>query len=282
MDGRYSLARGTWWTEGLAVAGVTAAQMSTIVETGKPVRAQEVPAELGLDPAVEIVLAGNDQTAGAYGNGCRPGHVLVTLGTALVAYRHAGPIPGPYHEGGFWGPYPGGGYYELATRDEGCTALDWAVRLMLGEVPNEEFMKLASTAPLAADACFYSPQRWGKPDAWRGDGDPAARARAVVEGISFTVRQLLEDRLGVARASEAITLIGGGSRHPFWRQMLADVLQAPVGRGQGDSLLGAAWMVRREVVPPSTGTPPPVLSPDPVRVGLYDQRYRAWRAAAGC
>ncbi|NQU10055.1 FGGY-family carbohydrate kinase [bacterium] len=280
MDGRYSLARGIWWTEALALCGLTADQMSTVVDTGRPVRARTVPPELGLSPDLEIVLAGNDQTAGAYGNGCGPGHVLVTLGTALVAYRYAGTQPGPYQDTAFWGPYPGGGYYELATRDEGCTALDWAVRGMLGRVPNEEFMKLAAQAPLAADACFYYPQRWGEPDAWVGEGDQPARARAVVEGISFTVRELIEGGLGVAHGSAAeITVIGGGSRHPFWRQMLADVLGSPVRRGGGDSLLGAAWMVRPEVTPPADASGAPMVPPDETRARRYDRRYRAWLAA---
>ena len=173
MSGLYSLAKEAWWPEALSTCSLEAEHCGQVVEIGTAVPAAAACADLDLSPELRIVFAGNDQTAGAYGTGAEG--LVLTLGTALVAYRFAGATAGPLQEAGCWGPYPGGGFYELMTRDEGCAALDWAVAKMM---PGNEagFVELAASAPCGG-ALFY-PQRIHTPDAWVGSADPAARARA--------------------------------------------------------------------------------------------------------
>src|SRR5207253_2406636 len=85
---------------------------------------------------------------------------------------------GPFSTGGCWGPYPGGGFYELATRDEGCAALDWAVAKLM---PDDEagFMKCAESA--APGAGYFYPQRIYTDNAWIGPEDLDARVVARYE-----------------------------------------------------------------------------------------------------
>ncbi len=282
MGGAYSLAEGTWWRQALAFSGFAEVGLPALVDVGARVRACDAPRDGRFPAGLEVTFAGNDQTAGAVGNACHRGGLVVTLGTALVVYRHAGERPGPYARGGCWGPYPGGTFYELATQDQGCLALDWARARLLAAATPAAFDALAGRcweAGRMADAPRFHPER--VPDAavpWKGPaGDPSATAYSVLEGIAFAVRRLLEHGLGAApQRVRRIAVTGGGSRSALWLQILADALDTPVARGQGDALLGAAAMaVRREV--PETG-PGSAWTPDPQRVRTLAERYRCWLA----
>lgn len=273
MSGLYSLALGDWWPAALDAVGLRREQLGGLVKVGAAVPARHACQELSFSPQLKIVFAGNDQTAGAYANAVRSGQLVLTLGTALVVYRYGGEMPGPYHQGSCWGPYPGGGYYELTTYDEGCAALDWAVgKLMPGH--EADFMKQAESASPGV-AHFY-PQCMHAESAWTGPSGLAARARAVLEGICFSARQLIEDDLKVRLGGNSIVVIGGGSQNSFWLQIAADILNCPVRRGEGDILLGAAMMARPGGAAPIRQTET-VVTPNPYVAEAYGRIYHSWQ-----
>ncbi len=278
MSGLYSLARGEWWDEALEMCGVKRSQLGKLVDVGGVVPGRCTHGVLPLATDLKLGYAGNDQTSGAFGVLGRADGLVLTLGTALVVYHYAGAKPGPFSPGGCWGPYPGGGYYELATRNEGCDALDWAAGELLpgGEV--RAFMKLAESGP--PGAALFFPQRIRTDKAWTGDASPAARARAVVEGISFSALRLIVEDLRADLRGKLVLVIGGGSQSDFWLQMLADVLNCPLRRGAGDNLLGSTLMlqaadsVRRDVARGST------FHPDPQRASQCAALCERWKSHA--
>jgi xylulokinase len=286
MSGLYSLRDGEWWPAALALCGVTPAQLPTLVPLGGRLRARRPCPELDLSAELEVLFAGNDQTAGAFGNGCGVGELVVTLGTALVAYRVAGTAPGPYSPTGCWGPYPDGGYYELAVLSEGCLALDWAREQLLPGEPVEAFMAQAALAqrPGPPGLAFY-PNQMGTTEAWRTPSEGglptvARRALAVLEGIGFALRRLIVQELGLTPGAgfEAVTAVGGGSRSDFWLQLLAHILGGPVRRGAGTALTGACVLATPVGVgvSPRAAAPAATFYPDPALVRLYRARYATW------
>ncbi len=286
MSGLYSIPRNDWWTEALSAVGLSTGQLPKLVNTGEMIPACAPSPELKLSPDVKLVLAGNDQTAGAYGNGAHAGAWVVTLGTALVAYRHAGARPGPFGARSFWGPYPGGGHYELAVRSEGCAALDWARAQLMPSSTVEEFHRLAAAAaadPFAhrsdpnARPRFY-PAAMGSPLAWAAKGEPGATALAVLEGIGYSLRQLIFEDLRADVPPARLRAIGGGSRNPAWLQILADILACPVARGCADGLDGA-WAMASRRQKDEAGSESPLM-PDPVRVEFHRRMYRRWTDGA--
>ncbi|WP_241152870.1 FGGY-family carbohydrate kinase, partial [Pseudomonas viridiflava] len=52
--------------------------------------------------------------------------------------------------------------------------------------------------------------------------------RAVVEGTTFGLRYGLDLLRASGIKSESIRLIGGGSKSPVWRQIVADIMDTPV------------------------------------------------------
>ncbi|MDD2562519.1 MAG: FGGY-family carbohydrate kinase, partial [Eubacteriales bacterium] len=60
--------------------------------------------------------------------------------------------------------------------------------------------------------------------AMHGRGD---LARAVMEGISYSLKDCFDILDGMVARPESMLLTGGGARSPFWRQMLSDVFGCP-------------------------------------------------------
>ena len=52
--------------------------------------------------------------------------------------------------------------------------------------------------------------------------------RAVVEGVTFTMRQILDLVRALPVPVERVRLGGGGSKSPLWRQLQADIYNQPV------------------------------------------------------
>jgi xylulokinase len=274
MSGLYSLAAKQWWAEALDICSAKAEQCGEIIEIGTALRARCQCHGLELSPELAVVLAGNDQTAGAYANDVRAGSVVLTLGTALAAYRFAGEQPGPFSQNGCWGPYPQGGFYELAARDEGCAALDWAVARLM---PGNEAAFFQAAGECAGGGGFFFPERIHGGEPWNCVEDAAARARAVLEGICFSMRTLVEGLAPSDPRQAPAVVIGGGCASEFWLQMLADVLGQPLRRGEGDNLLGAAMLAVPGVPVSESRKRARVFAPRPDFVKHYEEMYHQWQ-----
>jgi xylulokinase len=68
--------------------------------------------------------------------------------------------------------------------------------------------------------------------------------RAALEGVAFSVRQGLEALLATGVPAHQLRVAGGGSFDPRWRQLLADVIDAPLFATptKAVSALGAALL----------------------------------------
>lgn len=68
--------------------------------------------------------------------------------------------------------------------------------------------------------------------------------RAVLEGVAYAYRQMLEILAEKGSAVHEVVAINGGARSPLWRQIFADVLQVPIRwrPESGGTLAGAAYL----------------------------------------
>ncbi len=68
-------------------------------------------------------------------------------------------------------------------------------------------------------------------------------ARALYEGIAFSIRDLLETAKGFGLEFGQTRLIGGGARSATWRQIMADVTGLAIEKPEnGDASFGAALL----------------------------------------
>ncbi len=61
---------------------------------------------------------------------------------------------------------------------------------------------------------------------------PEHMARALLEGVAFALRQIIEAMEDCGASLPRLVASGNGLGSPLWRQMLADVIQRPLFQGQ--------------------------------------------------
>lgn len=115
--------------------------------------------------------------------------------------------------------------------------------------------------------------------------DKGDLARAVLEGVAFSLKQTYEKVLS-GGAAERVILAGGGSKSPLWRQIFADIFELPVvtldGAGEGSGFGAAIVAAVGCGVFGSASDASAMLtvktktSPDPENVAAYRKIYKRY------
>ena len=246
MCGFYSLVQRGWWEEALAACGIGAKQLPRVVGIGSVAALTGSGArDFHLPAGIPVVLAGNDQTAGAYGARiAEQDATLLTMGTAQVVYTCRKTLPEPAPEL-IRGPYPGGLSYGMMACSGG-NIVNWAQSVIAGCGTDETFFAQAAKAEsgcrgLAFDS--HLPEGAGR---WEHVGlhhGPPDFARSVVESLADRMVGLVRS-LGVDPARARFLAAGGGSRAAVWIRILSEKLGAELNVTDASPLLGAARMAR--------------------------------------
>ncbi len=258
-----------WDAEALALAGVRREQLSAPVPTTTVMR--EMPAatatRLGLPTDTPIVIGANDGVLANLGVGAiRPGAVAVTIGTSgaiRTAVRQ--PVSDPLGRlfcytlvPGLWivgGPVNNGGMILRWMRDEfGSAELETARRL--GVDPYDVLTAIAERAGPGAGGLLFHPYLAGeRAPLWNANARGSFfglamhhhkehMIRAVLEGVVFNLRGVLDLMQESGVHTERIFASGGFVRSTLWRQIMADIFDTDVvtGRSADGSCLGAAML----------------------------------------
>jgi xylulokinase len=222
---------------------------------------REVAELTGLAAGTPVVGGGGDQASSAIGNGIvKAGVVSCTLGTSGVVFAHMEQVAydpaGRVHT--FCHAVPGKWHVMGVTQGAGLS-LQWFRNQFAPGVSYDALMTEAAQAQAGAQGLYWLPYLMGERtphlDAtarggWIGLTASHTRAdliRAVVEGVSYSQRDCLDivESLGVGVKS--VRASGGGAKSPFWRQVLASVLDRQVvtlatqeGSAYGAALLALA------------------------------------------
>jgi xylulokinase len=302
-------ARGAWATDVIAALGLRTDLLPAIRRPAE-IAGSLLPAaaeQLGLRPGLPVATGAADTAASLFAARLPPGRALLTLGTGgqLIA-----PAPGPATSGPDI-PFPDnpdpvgqgrginlfcsvdGGIYRLAAAQNVGVTLDW-VRRTLGASWDELYDTAAR--PWRRDTPVFLPylagERWdhrGSGGAWTGLTLAHQRddlLRAALEGVAFLLRGKLDDLRVIGCIPAALQLAGGGSRHPAWRQLLADAVAVPLFPAGNGSLtaLGAALIAATAIglVSDAGTTARSAHNSEVVRPAgdLADENYRRFRSAA--
>ena len=247
MSGLYSLQTGGWWNDALEICELRKSNLPQLVPLGAVAGYTTAAATtFGLPAGIPVVLAGNDQTAGAYGAGIHEQDaVLVTLGTAQVVYACRDQLPAPA-PGLMRGPYPGDGFYQLGADNCGAGTVNWARTLLPGCVSEAEFDRAAASAPPDCHGVRFIADDSSGLGHWTGTENPIAtiadQARAVLVCLTERLGNMLA-KLSMDVGKHPVLLSGGGSESAPWRECLKQQLNLEFTRvGAASPPLGAAKM----------------------------------------
>jgi xylulokinase len=152
-------------------------------------------------------------------------------------------------------------------------------------------------SPPGADGLFFIPLTGGHGLAFARTGggflglslahSRADMARAVMEGIAYELRWVIQQMRQGGLAVEELTMVGGAAESPVWPQIVADVTGVPVAlpssrqaAGQGAAILagvGAGHFPDAEAGFAAFGGQKTCLAPDPDLGSIYDEGFHAYR-----
>lgn len=251
MSGLYSLALGAWWPAALRSCGLRASRMPRVAPVGDIATVTGGGARrFGLRAGVPVVLAGNDQTAGGYAAALeRDASLLITLGTAQVAYACRRRMPGP-KLGTVRGPYPGGLFYSMAADNCGGSSVNWAKTVIGGCATDEAFFAAAGESPAGSHGLVFDASLDVGKGSWANLGlhhQSSDLARSVLECLGARMAAMVRT-LGIEVRGRTVRVAGGGSRQALWRRIVADSVGARLALTEAAPLLGAARMAARHLM----------------------------------
>jgi len=203
--------------------------------------------ETGLAAGTLVVAGSGDNMAGAVGAGVvSTGLVLATLGTSGVVYAHTDKLRLDVHFGEQSGRIHtmcaatgseghAGGWCVTGCMLSAGGAIKWCRDVLAPGTSFDALLREAESAPPGSEGLVFLPYLTGErcphPDptargGWIGLTARHGRAhmvRAVVEGVTFGMTQILDLMRGIGITTDRVRLGGGGSRSLFGRQLQADM-----------------------------------------------------------
>lgn len=239
--------RRVWATERLDLVGLDASILPEIRPahaSGGAIRSQAARS-LGLGPQVRVIVGMGDVAALFGAAPPEPGRVVCSMGSSSMVFAPLGsrhvvedPLDRIYVYP--FGPMPMLGGVSSTTG----SSLVWAYeKLCQGparELSFESCVRRALETEPGAEGLVFVPYLAGERSPYWSDEirggfhglclghDDRAVVRAVMEGVAYSLRHLLDIYAELGVAIREIALAGGGSATQGWPQIIADVCQRKV------------------------------------------------------
>ena len=244
----------------LEIAEINEEQVARIQPAGTPIGKVRPPVakEWGLDTKTLLVTGCNDQYAGALGAGnYRPGILSETTGTCLALVTLTEKLPDPLPQGLSGGRFPIPQYqFVLAYSKTAGLLLDWFRHEFCPQQSLEDLDEMAAQVSIGSRGVTVLPHFEGMVSPV-----PNANARgafcnltlshthadiyhAILESLSFCLRENIEFLRENGFQPEVIRSIGGGAKSDLWLQMKANVTGLSVEKPvvTEAAVLGAAML----------------------------------------
>lgn len=196
----------------------------------------------GLSVKTAVVGGAGDNAAAAVGMGVvSEGRAFTTIGTSGVVFAHTDNVTidpgGRVHT--FCCAVPGAWHMMGVTQAAGLS-LKWFREQFCQNLTYDGITALAGEVPIGARRLLYLPYLMGERtphlDAdcrgvffgLSGMHTKADLLRAVLEGVSYSLRDCVEILRGMGVQTSEMLACGGGGTSAVWRQMLADLFGCPV------------------------------------------------------
>ena len=289
-----------WSKEMCEICGVSEDQLATCYESYEKVGCvlPEVADALGLPHNVVVAAGAGDNAAAAVGTGTVGDNMcnisLGTSGTIFISSDHFGVDQNnALHSFA----HADGHYHLMGCMLSAASCNKWW---------NEEILKTkdfaaeqAGITKLGENRVFYLPYLMGERSP---HNNPDARAmfigmsmdttredmtQAVLEGVTFGLRDSLEVAKSLGIKIERTKICGGGAKSPLWKKMIANIMNLKVdvveneeGPALGGAMLAAVGCGEYPDVETAAAKIVKVIDtvePDPELTAKYEERYQQFR-----
>lgn len=220
----------------------------------------EISSQTGLSESTKVFAGGADNACGAIGSGIlEEGKSLCSIGTSGVVLSFEESknrdFKGKVH---YFNHGKEDSFYTMGVTLAAGYSLSWFKDTFAEHEDFDEFLNGLENVPIGANGLLFTPyivgERTPHVDALiRGSfiGIDASHkridfARAVIEGITFSLNESIEIFRESGKKIDSIVSIGGGAKNDTWLQIQADIFNAKIqklsseeGPGIGAAMLAA-------------------------------------------
>ncbi|CAN5426707.1 gluconokinase [soil metagenome] len=305
--GLYNIYEHKWYQPSLQLAGIEASKLSAVVDVthSETIMQPAIKEELNITQEIPFVMGGNDGCLANLGCGALSTDIAVlTLGTS-GAVRLTIPKPAAPKE-------PEGLFRYILTKElyvtggpinNGGIVLEWFAKHFLNMPLYEKdnfntVMQLASKSPATAEGLLFLPYLLGeRAPVWDEDTSgifyglkmnhsQTHLTRAVIEGISFSLLQILENIQHQNNTVEAVYVSGFVTQSDFWLQLLADMFGKKIilndvadASAMGAAMIGmyATGFIKELAEVKQFLATDKVFMPNEINHALYQKHFERYR-----
>ncbi len=292
-----------WSTDILAAFGLSESFCPPLVESHGQVGTllPEMADKTGLTAATRVFAGGADNACGAIGAGIlSEGLTLCSIGTSgvILTYENdkQSDYAGKVH---FFNHGKEDSFYAMGVTLAAGYSLSWFKQTFAADESFNSLLAGVGDIKPGANGLLFTPYIVGErtPHA-----DPTIRgsfigmdgahtrdhfARAVMEGITFSLNESVAIFREAGKTVDRVVSIGGGAQNPVWLQMQADIFGAEVvsleneqGPGLGAAMLaayGCGWFDSLEACADRFVKHAATYQPNPEAVEAYKGLFAAYR-----
>ena len=248
-----------WSKEMLDICGINESQMPKLFESYECVGTllPEIAKKLGLSENVKVVAGAGDNAAAAVGTGVvGNGGCNISLGTSGTIFISSDKFGVDPNNALHAFAHADGNYHLMGCMLSAASCNKWFAEEILKDGDFAGLQKDITDDKLGNNKVFFLPYLMGERspindvDA-RGtftglslDTSRSDMVQAVLEGVSFAIRDSFEVAKSIGVNIPRSMICGGGSKSPLWQKMIANILNIPLdlpvteqGPGYGGAML---------------------------------------------
>ncbi|MBQ7115662.1 MAG: xylulokinase [Clostridia bacterium] len=291
-----------WSKKMLDICSVKEEQMPKLFESYDVIGTvlPEIASELGISSKAIVVAGAGDNAAAAIGTATTgEGKCNISLGTSGTIFVSSEKFGVDKYNALHSFAHADGGFHLMGCILSAASCHKWLCDKVLCEKDYALLESEIDTALLGKNELFFLPYLMGerspindtdatgmfiglRPDTTRSD-----MLLAVLEGVSFAIRDNIEIAKSLGIVVKESCLCGGGAKSRLWRKILANVLNiklnipvAEEGPGYGTAILAMVGAGEYESVSEAAERLVEIkenIIPEEELVALYEEKYRKFR-----
>ena len=289
-----------WSKEMMDICGITEEQLPKLYESYEVVGTlkPEIAEKLSLSAEVKVIAGAGDNAAAAVGTGTvGDGMCNISLGTSGTIFISSKTFGVDQYNALHSFAHSDGHYHLMGCMLSAASCNKWRNEDILKT--NDFAAEQANITKLGENQVFYLPYLMGERSP---HNNPDARAmfigmsmdttredmtQAVLEGVTFGLRDSLEVAKSLGIKIERTKICGGGAKSALWKKILAnimnlkvDVIESEEGPALGGAMLAAVGCGEYpdvETVAKKVVKVVDTVEPEPELVAKYEERYQKFR-----